>query len=151
MRRLMTAITRWLTAGAAAIACSGCSTGPITARRIELAIGPTFANLVQLQVSWMGLPPMTRADVDVTARCRKSAAPGAPSEHAGSGEWVCTIEWHGPGRRPLRDVYDVVVSTDGCYSATVEGESLARPTLTTDDGRDVKNLLFVFEGCFDTT
>jgi hypothetical protein len=43
------------------------------------------------------------------------------------------------------------VTTDGCYTATVEGESLGGPTVKRSDGRDVKNLLYVFEGCFDTT
>ena len=43
------------------------------------------------------------------------------------------------------------VNTDGCYSATVSGESLGGPTLRTPDGRSVRNLLYAFEGCFDTT
>lgn len=94
---------------------------------------------------------MRPAEFDVSAGCRKVGAAGAPTDHSGSGDWVCTLQWHGPERRPLRDVYDLFVTTDGCYTATVEGESLARPTLITDDGREVKNLLYVFEGCFDTT
>jgi len=37
------------------------------------------------------------------------------------------------------------------YTATVEGNTLGGPILKASDGRDVKNLLFTYEGCFDTT
>lgn len=128
-----------------------CSGSPITAARLERAIAATFANLLHIQVPAMGLPAMPPAAFASTAGCRKVGAPGAASSHTGSGEWICAIQWRGPGQRELRDVYDVFVTTDGCYTATVEGESLARPVLTTKDGREVRNLLYVFDGCFDTT
>jgi hypothetical protein len=51
----------------------------------------------------------------------------------------------------LRDTFDLFVNTDGCYTATVSGENLGGPTLTTSDGRHVRNLLYTFDGCFDTT
>ena len=136
---------------AAIVLASGCGGSPITAARLERAIAPTFANLLQLQVPHMGLPAMPASAFAPSASCRKVGAAGAASDHAGSGDWICTIQWQGPGQRPLRDVYDLFVTTDGCYTATVEGESLARPVLTTKDGREVRNLLYVFEGCFDTT
>jgi len=50
----------------------------------------------------------------------------------------------------LRDTYDLFVATDGCYTATAEEESLGGPMLKAPDGRDVKNLLYSFEGCFNT-
>jgi hypothetical protein len=40
------------------------------------------------------------------------------------------------------------VNTDGCYTATVEGESVGGPILKAPNGNQVKNLLYVFEGCF---
>ena len=140
-----------VSAAAAMVTLTGCGGSPITAPRIERAIAPTFANLLHLQVPSMGLPAMPPAEFAAAASCRKVGAPGAASTHAGSGDWICTIQWRGPGQRPIRDVYDLFVMTDGCYTATVEGESLAKPVLTTKDGRDVRNLLYVFEGCFDTT
>jgi hypothetical protein len=130
-----------LAAGAAA-----CGASPITAARIEGAIAPTFANLVHLQISWLGLPPTAASDFAAKASCRK---PQAGSDR-GSGEWVCTLSWQGPDRQALRDTYDLFVTTDGCYTATVAGESLGGPTLKARDGREVKNLLYTFEGCFDT-
>jgi hypothetical protein len=135
---------------AATLVLTGCGGSPITAERIERAIAPTFANLMHLQVPSMGLPAMAPAEFAAAASCRKVATAGAASPQSGSGDWICTIQWRGPGQRPLRDIYDLFVTTDGCYTATVEGESLARPVLTTKDGRDVRNLLYVFEGCFDT-
>ncbi len=134
-------------AAIAALAASGCGQSPITSTRIETAIQTTFANLVELQVARLRLPPVTAPDFAVTAICRKQVA-GA---EAGAGEWACTLVWQGPDRRTLRDTYDLLVTTDGCYTATVSGESLGGPTLKASDGSPVRNLLYAFEGCFDTT
>src|SRR5262249_20229915 len=97
----------------------GCGASPITAPRIEDAIAPTFANLVSLHVNALGLPPMAPAHLEVIASCRRISAGGG----AGAGEWECNLRWLGPDRQTLRDRYDVVVATDGCYTATVQGES----------------------------
>ena len=69
----------------------------------------------------------------------------------GSGEWVCTVIWMGPGGQSVRDAYDLFVATDGCYMASLSGESLGGPILKRQDGKDVRNLLYAFDGCFDTT
>jgi hypothetical protein len=131
----------------AAFFLAGCGTSPITSTRIERALETTFANLVELQVSRMGLRPMTAPDFAVTAICRRQA----DKQYGGSGEWNCTLVWQGPDRKTLRDTYDLVVATDGCFSATVAGENLGGPTLKTQDGRQVKNYLYAFESCFDPT
>ena len=90
---------------------------------------------------------MTPSKFDVTASCRRLGV----SSNAGAGEWTCRLRWLGPDRQTLRDTFDLVVTTDGCYTATAEGEQLGGPTLTTRKGRVVRNLLHTFEGCFDTT
>jgi hypothetical protein len=131
----------------AALTVSGCGTSPITSTRIERALETTFANLVELQVSRMGLPPVTAPDFAVTAICHRAA----DNTDAGAGEWSCTLVWQGPDRRTLRDTYDLFVATDGCFNATVAGENLGGPTLKTQDGRQVKNHLYAFESCFDPT
>jgi hypothetical protein len=66
---------------------------------------------------------------------------------------VCRLAWHIPDRQFLRDTYDLSVTTDGCYTATVDAAEghLGGPTLKASDGADVRNLLYTFEGCFDTT
>ena len=126
----------------------GCGPSPIAAARIEAAIAPTFANLIHVQLARMGLPPVKASEIVVLANCHKLAA-----EHGavGSGDWVCTLVWYGPNHKPLGDVYDVSIGTDGCYTAAVEGAEaqLGGPIVTTTDGREVRNLLYVFDGCVD--
>ena len=134
-------------AALAIVAGSACGSSPIVPERVEPALAATFANLVHLQVSEMGLAPMAPSEFAVRARCNKLLG----GTDAGSGEWLCTVLWEGPDRQPLRNTYDLFVTTDGCYTATIEGEALGGPTLKTRDGREVKNLLHAFEGCFDTT
>jgi len=131
----------------AMIALTGCGGSSITSTRIETAIQNTFANLVELQVSRLGLPPMPAPDFAVTAICSRQQNAG----DTGAGEWTCTLVWQGPDRRTLRDTYDLTVGTDGCFAASVSGESLGGATLRAPDGRTVRNLLYAFEGCFDTT
>jgi len=131
----------------AAVLTVGCGRSPITANRIETAIETTFANRLELQVARLKLKPLPAPDFATTAICQKPA--GATS--TGGGDWVCTLVWQGPDRQALRDTYDLFVNTDGCYTATVAGESLGGPTLRTADGSTVKNLLYTFEGCFDVT
>jgi hypothetical protein len=36
---------------------AACGTSPITSSRIEAAIAPTFANLIQLQLARLGVAP----------------------------------------------------------------------------------------------
>jgi hypothetical protein len=133
-------------AACAALCVCGCGHSPISPARIESALETTFANLVELQVTRLRLPPMTAPDFAVTAICRKQLA----ASNAGAGDWTCSLVWQGPNRQTLRDTYDLFVATDGCYTATVSGESLGGPMLKASDGSDVRNLLYTFEGCFDT-
>jgi hypothetical protein len=89
---------------------------------------------------------MGPSDFGVKANCRR-LLDGAT---AGSGEWICTVVWKGPHSRTLRDNYELWLTTDGCYVASIDGEALGGPTLKAEDGRVVRNLLHTFEGCFDT-
>jgi hypothetical protein len=130
----------------AGLVVAGCDYTPITQGRIEGAIAPTFANLVHVQMSWLGMPPMAVSEFGVKARCTKPSG-----QHAGSGEWMCAVTWQGPNGRRIRDTYEVFITTEGCYTATASTESVGGPTLKAEDGRDVRNLLYAFDGCFDTT
>ena len=129
-----------------AVAALGCGNSPITSARIEPAIERTFANLVELQVARLKMPPVMAPEFAVTAICRNQTT----GSDSGAGDWMCTLVWQGPQRQTLRDTYDLFVATDGCYTATVSGETLGGPTLKATDGTYVKNLLYTFEGCFDT-
>ena len=129
-----------------AVMVAGCGGSPITAERVQRAFAPTFANLVHTQVDWLGLPPMSPSQVGALAQCR--SASGATT---GSGEWVCTVIWRGPEGQSIGDAYDLLVGTDGCFTASVANESLGGPTLRNKNGKTVRNLLYAFESCFDTT
>ena len=131
-----------------ALATPGCRDAGVTAARLEKSVGPTFANLVRLQMVTLGL---TAPSVRSTARCHKF---GVGAGTTGAGDWVCAIVWAGPGRMPsMTDTYDLGVTSDGCYTAATEGgeSNVGGPTLIGPDGRTVTNLIYTFEGCFDTT
>jgi len=121
-------------------------TGPAMLGELHSLTQQLEATRGELAVARLQLEPMTAADLAVTANCRKQNA----GDSTGAGDWTCALVWHGLDRRMLRDTYDLFVATDGCYTATAGGESLGGPMLRTADGRDVKNLLYAFEGCFDT-
>jgi len=125
--------------------------GGVTASRIEDAVAPTFANLIHLQRSILGLPSVAASTLRASAQCHKV---GTAKETRGAGDWTCTVTWVTPGQRtPLRDTYDLSVAVDGCYTATADGAEahIGGPTLTTQDGTTIVNLLYTFDGCFDTT
>ena len=131
---------------ALAIGLAGCGASAVTADRLERAMAPTFGHLVPLQIARVGLAPLG-ADLKVVASCYRLAGGSA-----GAGDWVCTLVWSGPNRTTLRDIYDVAVTPDGCYTAAVDAAEtqLGGPSVKTTDGRNVRNLLYAFEGCFDT-
>ena len=145
MREMGTGLRRAL-AAIAAVVMSGCGPSPITPGRIEAAIEPTFANLAHVQFSWLGLAPMAASDFAVTASCSRLLQ----GSNAGAGDWRCRLVWKGPDGQTLHDAYDLVVTIDGCYTATAAEDNLGGPTLKARDGRDVRNLLYAFEGCFET-
>jgi hypothetical protein len=148
--RTTTILLRSALTVAATIGVHGCGPSPITSVRLDRAIAPTFANLVHLQLSRIGLSTVAASAITVRASCRKAVA---GSGATGAGDWVCALDWYGPNRRALRDTYDLSVGTDGCYAATIEGgeATLGGPTIATSDARTVRNLLYAFEGCFDVT
>jgi len=129
-------------------ALAGCGESAITRARLERALAPTFANLVEVQLLHMGLGPLPPPGVKAVASCRR-ISPG--SRDAGAGEWSCTLTWIGPNRVTLVDTYDVHVMPGGCYTASVadaEGH-LGGPMIPAPDGTLTRNLLYVFDGCFD--
>ena len=48
---------------AGCLALCACGSSPITSARVETAIASTFANLVHVQVSWLGLPPVPPSEL----------------------------------------------------------------------------------------
>lgn len=133
--------------GSIAVVLRHASAG-VTRGGLEGAVAPTFANLVHLQRSILGLPAEPASAMRAAARCQRV---GAAKEADGPGDWTCTVNWYS-GWAQLHDGYDVSVTADGCYTATADGAEahIGGPTLTGRDGTTVTNLLYTFEGCFDT-
>ena len=128
-------------------ALAGCGGSAVTEDRVERAIAPLFANLVHAQLQRMRLPEIPVSALRATASCYRLAG-----GHAGTGDWACTIVWSGPNGVTLRDAYDVTVGANACFTATLSGSAEAQlggPMVTTQDGRQVRNLLYAFDGCFD--
>ncbi len=124
----------------------------VTPSRIEEALAPTFGNLVNLERARLGMPGVDRSLLQASAQCRKAGATARASQ--GAGEWTCTLRWSSPGQHvALRDAYDLSVTPDGCYTATADSAEahLGGPTIKARDGATLTNLLYRFEGCFDTT
>lgn len=138
---------RQLIAVVACVGLAGCGESPITPARIESTLASTFSNRVYLQVVNMGLPSKPASAFGTRARCMKLMG----DRQAGSGEWACTVDWTGPDGQRLRDQFDLFVNTDGCFVATAEGGTLGGHFVTRTDGIDVRNLLYSFEACFETT
>ena len=134
-----------------AAAMGGCGPTGITASRIEHALAPTFANLIQTQESLLGLTALDVASLRAAATCHRI---GPGNDPRGAGDWQCAIQWFPPGRRgPWLDNYELSVTTDGCYTATADGEEghLGGPKITLRSGPTIANLLYAFDGCFDPT
>lgn len=154
MRRLDSTL---VLAGAAVIALAFVATRRrpegVTPARLEEAFAPTFANLVRTQRARLKLPDLDRVVLEATAQCQKVGVT-AGRDARGGGDWTCTVLWTTPGKRvPLHDTYELSVTPDGCYTATAEGSEahIGGRTLSTRDGTTLPNLLYTFEGCFDTT
>jgi len=125
---------------------SACRSG-VTPARLEGALASTFANLVESQETLMELPRVAASDLRASASCEK------PQGHAG-GEWRCTVTWFVPRRRVLvHDTYELTVAADGCYTAAADPSEahVGGPRVTTPGGKSMTNLLYAFEGCFDTS
>jgi hypothetical protein len=140
-----------LAAALCLVLLGSCDKSGVSEARVESAIAPTFANLIETQESMLGLPPLDVTLLHASASCHRL---GPGSDPQGAGKWLCTLEWSPPNHRtPWRDAYELEVTPDGCYTATADSEDnhLGGPKLTLRDGTVVTNLLYVFDGCFDAT
>ena len=132
---------------AVAAVVAGCGASAVTEDRVERAVARVFANLVHAQLQRMSLPDVPVSALRTTASCYRLAG-----GHEGTGDWACTVVWSGPNGATLRDTYEVTVGANACFTATLSGSAEAQlggPVVTTQEGRQVRNLLYAFDGCFD--
>lgn len=138
-----------LAAAVVALGASGCGADPITARRVDTAVGPTFANLYVLQQAQRGRS-VAASSLKSSATCTRGG-PSTPDRGPGD-DWTCNVTWfvHGPDI-PAVASYAVHVQTSGCYTADGDGPAdlNGRQTIEAADGDSVLNPLWEFDGCFD--
>ncbi len=131
---------------AAVLATSGCGAKPITAARLDAAVGPTFARLYVLQQQDKG-PLGSPRTTDGIARCARSTATG-PQQGAGD-DWTCTVNFPYPDGHIEPIAYDVSVQGTGCYSASGPATIVGSQTMSDASGHTVTNPLFAFDGCMN--
>ncbi len=134
----------------ALLSLRACRSGGVTARKLENALAPTFANLIHVQRNVLALPIIEASALRATATCKRI---GPGPDATGGGDWKCTVDWSPPGYRGiLHDTYDLSVTMDGCYTATSDASEghLGGPTLLRPGSAvPVTNMLYAFDGCFD--
>lgn len=131
------------------VAVTACTRDAGTAARLEDALARTFANLVHTQQSLFGTASIEASALRAAASCHL-ASDGA----ALGGGWLCTVTWFVPGHHePIRDLYEVSLTPDGCYTATADGAEahVGGPTAKSRGGDRIVNILYTFDGCFDPT
>ena len=132
-----------LAAGAALV--GGCGGSPVTAARLDGAIGPAFTHLYAVQQRLIGNPVDPAAYT--TASCSRT---GGGTTGAGD-DWTCAVVVYRTTGTPVGATIEVKVRTNGCYVADPPVAVVGQLQLTAADGREVDNPLAEFDGCFDTT
>ena len=145
-RRRLTALVACLSP----MLLAGCGSTGITAGSLEHSIAPTFGRLYVRQQVEVGNPRPMLQDIRAHAHCVKGTR-SEPQRGAGS-DWVCYVTYlaAGPGT-PVVATYDVTVQTDGCYAADGDGPVAlnGRQTITAVGYRQIRNPLWLLNGCFD--
>jgi hypothetical protein len=132
------------------IACAtsvlaACGGSPITAARLNAAIGPTFTHLYAEQQRLIGNP--VDPGVYTTSSCERT---GGVVTGAGD-DWVCAVIVYRRTGLPISANLEVRVRTNGCYEADSPLAAVGPPQLTAPDGSSNANPLTEFDGCFDTS
>jgi hypothetical protein len=123
---------------------------PVTPKRVETELKPTFNNLTLYQQRLLGRTVVTGTKLNDSAVCaRRGAAPDGQGD-----DWVCTIEvltpqtgTPTPNFEPVD--YDVTVKVNGCYSADGPPTFIGNQTFEDPHGKKVYNPLFEIYGCFN--
>ena len=124
-------------AGLISMTAAGCSSGEVTAGRLQAAVGPTFARMYILQQNDLGHMPQK---VDSSAACKQSSG--------GATTWTCTVHYPFPDGHIEGVALDVEVQPIGCYTASAPTTLVGAQRIRTQHGTLVTNPLFAFDGCF---
>jgi hypothetical protein len=127
--------------------CAGSTGSSVTAAQVTGAFGGTFGNLYLRQQRLLGHPELTRDWVSSRADCLRHGG-GAADRGAGD-DWECRISWRAADGTEHETVYEVLVRTSGCFTASGPQADVGQQLLHTRDGRQLVNPIYQFDGCFD--
>jgi ABC-2 type transport system permease protein len=138
------AVTIGIIAGATGATGSG-----IDQPKIQRSVATAFAHLYRLQEQELHRPPVTEAQLQVSASCVKSE--GLTAQEGPGNDWRCTVSWHVPGATLTgQAVYQLDVNPNGRFIADGDGPQEVNGyfLVHTSDG-DVPNPLWQFDGDVD--
>ncbi|MEU7054811.1 hypothetical protein [Streptomyces sp. NPDC046197] len=147
--------TRLLTRGlavaaavAAVAASTAFSTPDITKHRVEEALAPTFANLYVQRAAILGIPGITVAGIDASAKCDRG---GPKVADVGSGtDWICKVTFHDTAHQVQTGKFELQIRADSTYVGGGPSKLIGTATITDKKtGKDVPNPVFEFDGTLD--
>jgi hypothetical protein len=122
----------------------------VTQARLERSLPTAFANLYADQAKLLGRKGVTAASLNAQAMCDKG---GAVEDDIGPGSnWNCLVSWTDPDNPMPPEGYgkfELVVHSNGCYTAGGPSKLVGFQTLTDTKGDEVTNPVYEFDGCFD--
>ncbi|NUS17127.1 MAG: hypothetical protein HOY69_38000 [Streptomyces sp.] len=134
-------------AAAAITATTAAGTPDVTKVRAEKALAPTFANLYVQQSHILGIPGITVAGIDASAKCDRG---GPKVADVGSGaDWICMVTFHDDHHKIQTGKFEVQIKADSTYVAGGPSKLIGQATITDKSGKDVPNPVFEFDGALD--
>lgn len=131
----------------ATVLTAGCATSAIRADRVTGAVRGTFTRLVIDQQALLGHPGLGPDWVSPRVDCRRHSA-GAGDRGAGD-DWECQVSWRTADGSEHETVYEVMVRTNGCFTASGPPAEVGPQLIGASGGRRVTNPIYQFDGCFD--
>jgi uncharacterized protein YndB with AHSA1/START domain len=137
-------------AAGAVVAAGGGDRSSVTRARLERSLPTVFANRYVALTRLQGRDDVTPASLDPKAMCDKHGPDVA--DVGPGGDWTCLMSWTDPEVPMPPEGYgkfEMNVHADGCYTAGGPSKLVGFLTVTDQQGDDVDNPVFEFDGCFD--
>ena len=148
-KRVLVWLSATLGVGVILGAVASTGTSDVTRARLERSLPTTFANAYVQQAAILGHSGITVASLDAKATCDK----GGPhvADHGAGADWICYMAWNDPAvdASLLPGKFELNTHTNDCYTATGPSKIVGLLTISDARGRDVRNPVHEFDGCFD--
>jgi ABC-2 type transport system permease protein len=101
-------------------ASTGATGSGIDQDKLQRSLATAYAHLYRLQERELHRPPVTEAQLQVTAACTKGD--GLSAQDGPGNDWRCAVSWHIPGVAVTgQAVYQLDVNANGRYIADGDG------------------------------